>query len=192
MVLDRVAEEDDPLAQQARVDVVGAFPPAGGLDHHRHEHAWTPSGRFGGPGHTGSAAGLASWLVAGSAGSSALDSLAVRASGSRTIDGSVAPIAGGGSRRRGRGLGRLVVLEMRQRRVLGMGGQPAVDEPLDGPGPAEGAPDEAPPALGLEVADRPRVVGVALAGRRDLGLDVRVGDLDRPRPRRSSTGRGAS
>ena len=26
MVFDRVAKEDDPLAQQARVDVVGAFP----------------------------------------------------------------------------------------------------------------------------------------------------------------------
>ena len=37
-----VAQEDDPLAQQAGVDVVGALPPAGGLDDHGDEHAWTP------------------------------------------------------------------------------------------------------------------------------------------------------
>ena len=43
VVLDRVAQEDDPFAQQARVDVVGALPPAGGLDDHGDEHAWTPS-----------------------------------------------------------------------------------------------------------------------------------------------------
>ena len=42
VVLDRVAQEDDPLAQQARVDVVGALPPAGGLDDHGDEHLGTP------------------------------------------------------------------------------------------------------------------------------------------------------
>ena len=40
MVLDRVAEEDDPFLQQPRVDVVGALSTAGGFDDHRNEHAW--------------------------------------------------------------------------------------------------------------------------------------------------------
>ncbi len=42
VVLDRVAQEDDPFLEQARVDVVGALASAGGLDDHRHEHGLTP------------------------------------------------------------------------------------------------------------------------------------------------------
>ncbi len=38
VVLDGVAEEDDALAEQPAVDVVGALAPARGLDDHRHEH----------------------------------------------------------------------------------------------------------------------------------------------------------
>jgi hypothetical protein len=42
VVLDGVAQEDDPLAQQARVDVVGALTTAGGFDDHRDEHVELP------------------------------------------------------------------------------------------------------------------------------------------------------
>src|SRR3954462_14475893 len=42
VVFDRVAQKDDPLAQEARVDVVGALPPAGGLDDHGDEHSGLP------------------------------------------------------------------------------------------------------------------------------------------------------
>ena len=45
MVLDRVAEEDDPLPQQPRVDVVGALATAAGLDDHRDEHLGSPGCR---------------------------------------------------------------------------------------------------------------------------------------------------
>jgi len=38
VVLDDVADEDDPLLQQPRVDVVGALAAAGGFDDHGHEH----------------------------------------------------------------------------------------------------------------------------------------------------------
>ena len=37
VVLDRTGDEDDPLLQQARIDVVGALAAVGLLDHHRHE-----------------------------------------------------------------------------------------------------------------------------------------------------------
>jgi ferredoxin len=37
VVLDRTHEEDHPLLEQARVDVVGAFAAGSLLDHHRHE-----------------------------------------------------------------------------------------------------------------------------------------------------------
>ena len=59
-----------------------------------------------------------------------------------------------------------------------MGGQPGVDQALDRPGPAEGAPDEVAAALGLEVADRLRVAGVAPPGGLDLGVDGLVVDDD--------------
>ena len=67
---------------------------------------------------------------------------------------------------------RRVVLEVRQRRVLGVGGEPAVDEDLDDAGPAQRAADEVAAALGLEVADRLGVL-VARAGQLDLRLDRR-------------------
>ncbi len=47
VILDRVAEEDDPLAKQARVDVVRAFPATGGFDDHRDEHRGSPLGSVG-------------------------------------------------------------------------------------------------------------------------------------------------
>ena len=53
-----------------------------------------------------------------------------------------------------------VVLEVRQGRMVGMRHQPAVDECLDDPRPAERAPDEALAAIRLEVADR---LGILLA-----------------------------
>ena len=59
-----------------------------------------------------------------------------------------------------------------------MVGEPVVDDRLDDAAPAEGAADEAPAALGLEVAQELRVARVALAAARDLGVDGRVGDLD--------------
>jgi hypothetical protein len=37
VVVDRADQEDHPLLQQARVDVVGALAAAGLFDHHRHE-----------------------------------------------------------------------------------------------------------------------------------------------------------
>src|SRR3989304_4951696 len=42
VVLDLVADEDDPFLQQPRVDVVGALSAAGGLDDHRNEHVGGP------------------------------------------------------------------------------------------------------------------------------------------------------
>ena len=36
-VVDRAGQENDPLLQQARVDIVGALAPVGLLDHHRHQ-----------------------------------------------------------------------------------------------------------------------------------------------------------
>ena len=46
LVVDRAAEEDDPLVEQAGVDVVLALAAGGALDHHRdHGHADHPSGR---------------------------------------------------------------------------------------------------------------------------------------------------
>jgi len=36
MVFDLAGDEDDALAQQARIDVVGAFAATGGLDDHGH------------------------------------------------------------------------------------------------------------------------------------------------------------
>ena len=38
VVLDRVAQEDDPLLEEPAVDVVGPFAATRGLDDHRHEH----------------------------------------------------------------------------------------------------------------------------------------------------------
>src|SRR6476619_7079257 len=53
---------------------------------------------------------------------------------------------GGADRRGGLGFGgrerRLLVLQVEERRVLGMGGQPLVDEPLDDARAAKRAPDE--------------------------------------------------
>ena len=71
VVLDRVTQEDDPLAQQPRVDVVGALPPAGGLDDHGHEHAWTPSFSGHGPAVQPAAAGTSSRMEPGSVASTA-------------------------------------------------------------------------------------------------------------------------
>ena len=42
VILDRIAQEDDPLPEQARVDVIRAFTTAGGLDDHRDEHLGSP------------------------------------------------------------------------------------------------------------------------------------------------------
>src|SRR5437867_1742259 len=42
VVLDLVAEEDDTLPQQSRVDVVGALATAAGFDDHRYEHLGLP------------------------------------------------------------------------------------------------------------------------------------------------------
>jgi hypothetical protein len=39
LVIDRCAEEDDPLVEQARVDVEGALAVHGLLDHHRNQRA---------------------------------------------------------------------------------------------------------------------------------------------------------
>jgi hypothetical protein len=39
LVVDRAADEDDPLVQQARVNVEGALAPRGLLDHHRDQRA---------------------------------------------------------------------------------------------------------------------------------------------------------
>ena len=114
MVFDRVAEEDDPLAQQARVDVVGAFPPAGGLDDHGNEHRWTPLVRH----------GCVARCQPAAAGS---------------LDVGVASDSG-----RDRGGGRLRLLDMGQRRVVRVGGQPVVDQLLDQTAPAQRAADEAP------------------------------------------------
>ena len=59
-----------------------------------------------------------------------------------------------------------------------MGGEPVVDEMLDGPAPAQRRADEVPAPLGFEVLGELRVAGVALAAELDLGVDVRVGDHD--------------
>jgi hypothetical protein len=39
LVVDRCAEEDDPLVEEARVDVEGALAVHGLLDHHRNQRA---------------------------------------------------------------------------------------------------------------------------------------------------------
>jgi hypothetical protein len=39
LIVDRRAEEDDPLVEEARVDVEGAFAMDGLLDHHRNQRA---------------------------------------------------------------------------------------------------------------------------------------------------------
>ena len=80
-----------------------------------------------------------------------------------------------GTTRRG---GRLRLLEVGQRRMVRVGGQPVVDQLLDQAAPAQRAADEAPAALRLEVVQQAPVVRVALAALGDLGLDVLVGDLD--------------
>ena len=60
--------------------------------------------------------------------------------------------------------------------MVGMGGQPLVDEALDDAAAAERAADVGPAALGVEVLLELGVVRVALAAAGDLGLDLRVGD----------------
>src|SRR3954463_10809331 len=62
----------------------------------------------------------------------------------------------------------LVVLEMRQRWVVGMRRQPLVDELLDEPAAPQRAPDEAPTAVRLEAGHGLAVVAVALAGAANL------------------------
>ncbi len=37
VILDRTGDEDHPLLEQARIDVVGALAAGGLLDHHRHQ-----------------------------------------------------------------------------------------------------------------------------------------------------------
>ena len=76
------------------------------------------------------------------------------------------------------GGGRLRLLEMRQRRVLRVGGEPVVDQLLDEAAPAQRAPDEAAAAVRLEVVQQAPVVRVALAALGDLGLDVPRRRLD--------------
>src|SRR4051812_40931795 len=73
--------------------------------------------------------------------------------------------------------GRRVVLEVGQRRMLGVRGEPAVDEGLDDLRAAERAANEVSAALGLEVADRLGVL-VALPRELDLALDLLVGHVD--------------
>ena len=60
--------------------------------------------------------------------------------------------------------------------MLGVGGQPVVDELLDDAAAAQGRADVVPAALAVEVLRELLVAGVALAALRDLGVDVRVGD----------------
>ena len=62
--------------------------------------------------------------------------------------------------------------------MVGVGGEPVVDELLDDPAPAEGRADVVPAAVALEVLRQLRVAGVPLAALGDLGLDVGVGDLE--------------
>ena len=176
VVLDRVAEEDDPLAQQARVDVVGALAAAGGFDDHRHEHRVVSLGRRG------------SWVTAvdggqpARAGSSSVTAAAssVSATGpswAGMAPGSVAPMdalawawslsmADGTSSRCGSaGCSGCAVSQPSmmcsttrlRRSVLRM---------------------NVATALGVEVLGQPGVAGVALAAPGDLGVDGRVGDLD--------------
>ena len=57
------------------------------------------------------------------------------------------------------------VLDVRHRRVLGVGGQPLVDELLDDAAPAERGADEVAAPLRVEVAQQLLVAGVALAAR---------------------------
>ncbi len=71
-----------------------------------------------------------------------------------------------------------VVFQVGQRRVIGMDGQPGVDQALGGARPAEGAPDEVAAPLGFEVGERLGITGVAPSGGSDLGLDRRVVDRD--------------
>src|SRR5439155_14642423 len=88
------------------------------------------------------------------------------------IDGS-----GGLCRRAVQGTGR-AILDVRQRRMVGVGRQPCVDETLDDATAAKGRADEAPAALRVEILEQLRVARVALAATLDFGLDVRVGDDD--------------
>ena len=62
--------------------------------------------------------------------------------------------------------------------MIGVLGEPLVDEALDDPAAAERAPDVGAAPLGAEVLLQPCVVGVAFAAARDLGVDLRVGDRD--------------
>ena len=62
--------------------------------------------------------------------------------------------------------------------MVGVGGQPAIDQALHGPGPAQRARDEVPATLRVEVGQRPRIVGVADPRGGDLGLDIGRADLD--------------
>ena len=95
VVLDRVTEEDDPLAEQARVDVVRAFPTTGGFDDHRDEHRGSPL-RSVGHGLASGGAGALLALLAGGRGSGRLVAVVVVvvvADASGIAPGSVASMA---------------------------------------------------------------------------------------------------
>ena len=47
VILDRAGDEDQPLLQQARIDVEGALAAGGLLDHHRHQGVVVEFGRIG-------------------------------------------------------------------------------------------------------------------------------------------------
>ena len=68
-----------------------------------------------------------------------------------------------------------LVLEMDEPWRVGVGVEPGVDDVLDDPTPAQGAADERPTALGLEVLDELGIASVALAAARDLRLATREG-----------------
>jgi hypothetical protein len=150
----RVAQEDDPLAQKARVDVVGALATARGFDHHRHEHRTSP---LQGSGYAPVEAAVRRREAPGSV-----------ARPTRSLADS--------TERRPASFPR--VLDVRQSRRLGMGGEPLVHEQFYRPRPPEGAPNVVSAAFRFEVADQVGVVRVARPRPVDLGLDVRVGDLD--------------
>src|SRR5437764_9617174 len=54
------------------------------------------------------------------------------------------------------------ILDVRNRRVLGMRRQPIVDETLDDPAPPEGGSNVVPAPLALEILDQLRISRVAL------------------------------
>src|SRR2546422_11502074 len=68
------------------------------------------------------------------------------------------------------------VLDVGDRGVGRMRGQPVVDEPFDDAAPAKRRPNVVPAALALEVADQLLVAGVPLARPGELRIDIGIGD----------------